>query len=63
MPDAATLDALTAASGGGVYTDASDLAPADGERIERDVPLRATFLWLALALFLADLILRRVRFA
>lgn len=60
-PSAAVLDALTERSGGGIYSGPEDLA-ADGERIEADVPLRASFLWLALGLFVADLALRRVRF-
>jgi hypothetical protein len=60
-PSAAVLDALTERSGGGIYGGMADLAPSEGEIIEADVPLRATFLWLALGLFLADLLLRRVR--
>jgi len=61
IPSAAVLDALTERSGGGIYRGVEDLHPTDGECIDADVPLRATFLWVALGLFLADLLLRRVR--
>ncbi|HEY6475558.1 MAG TPA: VWA domain-containing protein [Polyangia bacterium] len=58
---AAELAAAAAASGGRVLHDAREALDPDGDRRETRYPLRTPILLLTLALFVADVALRRVR--
>lgn len=60
-PNAALIEALDMASGGGSYEEASDAYSANDEHIRAREDVRAPLFLAALALFVVDLLLRRVR--
>jgi hypothetical protein len=56
------LAALAERTGGGAYSSPDDLRPQSGEQVTAEASLRAPVFFAALALFCAELLLRRVRF-
>jgi hypothetical protein len=60
-PDPALLEALSTASGGGAYEEPSDAFDAGDEHVRAREDARAPLFFLALGVFVLDLLLRRVR--
>ncbi len=60
-PDPALLEALSEASGGGVYAEPADAFDAMGEHVRAREDARAPLFFAALAIFVLDLLTRRVR--